>query len=59
VTSDAVAFVQYHEAKIADLEALAMRYQDTVALFTPFGGGWWNGPPGKEANARVTAQIRA
>ncbi len=33
---------QYHQAKIADLEAIAVRYQDTVALFAALGGGWWN-----------------
>jgi NodT family efflux transporter outer membrane factor (OMF) lipoprotein len=37
-----VADVQYHQAKIGDLEAIASRYQDTVALFTALGGGWWN-----------------
>jgi NodT family efflux transporter outer membrane factor (OMF) lipoprotein len=35
---------QYHQAKIADLEAIAVRYQDTVALFAALGGGWWNAP---------------
>ena len=33
---------QYHQAKIADLEAIAVRYQDTVALYAALGGGWWN-----------------
>jgi NodT family efflux transporter outer membrane factor (OMF) lipoprotein len=33
---------QYHQAKIADLQAVAVRYQDTVALFAALGGGWWN-----------------
>lgn len=36
------ADAQYHQAKINDLEAIAVRYQDTVALFTALGGGWWN-----------------
>ena len=36
------ADTQYHQAKIADLEAIAARYQDTVALFAALGGGWWN-----------------
>lgn len=36
------ADVQYHQAKIADLQAIAVRYQDTVALFAALGGGWWN-----------------
>lgn len=33
---------QYHQAEIADVEALATRYQDTVALYVALGGGWWN-----------------
>lgn len=38
LTADA----QYHQAKIADVQAIAVRYQDTVALFAALGGGWWN-----------------
>ena len=37
-----IADVQFHQAKIADLQTIAMRYQDTVALFVALGGGWWN-----------------
>jgi ABC-type transport system involved in cytochrome c biogenesis ATPase subunit len=37
-----LADAQYHQAKIADLQAIAVRYQDTVALFAALGGGWWN-----------------
>ena len=36
------ADVQYHETCIAYLQAVAQRYQDTVALFVALGGGWWN-----------------
>ena len=36
------ADVQYHETNIAYLQAVAQRYQDTVALFVALGGGWWN-----------------
>jgi NodT family efflux transporter outer membrane factor (OMF) lipoprotein len=32
----------YHQAKIGQLQAIALRYQDTVALFAALGGGWWN-----------------
>ena len=39
------ADVQFHEATIAYVQAVAQRYQDTVALFAALGGGWWNGPP--------------
>jgi len=38
------ADVLLHEATIADLQAVAQRHQDTVALLVAFGGGWWNGP---------------
>jgi NodT family efflux transporter outer membrane factor (OMF) lipoprotein len=49
-----VANVQFYQAKINYLQALAQRYQDTTALFLALGGGWWNtsalgGPlPGKQ-----------
>lgn len=36
------ADVQYHATNIAYLQSMALRYQDTVALFTALGGGWWN-----------------
>jgi NodT family efflux transporter outer membrane factor (OMF) lipoprotein len=35
------ADVQYHQAQIAELQAVAVRYQDTVGLFAALGGGWW------------------
>jgi NodT family efflux transporter outer membrane factor (OMF) lipoprotein len=38
------ADVQFHEATIGYLQAVAQRYQDTVALFVALGGGWWSGP---------------
>ena len=37
-----VANDQYHQARIAYLQAHAQRLQDTVALFVALGGGWWN-----------------
>jgi len=33
--------VQYHQANISYLQAQAQRLQDTTALFTALGGGWW------------------
>jgi len=36
------ADAQYHQAVINDLQAVALRYQDTVALYVALGGGWWN-----------------
>jgi NodT family efflux transporter outer membrane factor (OMF) lipoprotein len=38
------ADAQYRQAKIAQVQAIAVRYQDTVALFAALGGGWWNSP---------------
>lgn len=40
-----VADTQFHQAQLADLQAIATRYQDTVALFAALGGGWWNAAP--------------
>ena len=37
-----IADGQYHQAKIAYLQAIAQRLQDTVALFVALGGGWWH-----------------
>uniref|UniRef100_UPI003F4FC46D efflux transporter outer membrane subunit n=1 Tax=Caballeronia sp. LjRoot34 TaxID=3342325 RepID=UPI003F4FC46D len=37
-----IADVQYHQATLAYLQAVAQRHQDTVALFVALGGGWWN-----------------
>jgi len=36
------ADVQFHEATVAYLQAVAQRHQDTVGLFVALGGGWWN-----------------
>jgi NodT family efflux transporter outer membrane factor (OMF) lipoprotein len=36
------ADAQYHQAQISQLQAVAVRYQDAVALFVAFGGGWWS-----------------
>ena len=33
---------QYLQARIAYLQILAQRFQDTVAFFIALGGGWWN-----------------
>jgi NodT family efflux transporter outer membrane factor (OMF) lipoprotein len=38
------ADAQYHQAAINDLQATAVRYQDTVALYVALGGGWWTAP---------------
>jgi NodT family efflux transporter outer membrane factor (OMF) lipoprotein len=35
------ADAQYHQAQVAELQVVAVRYQDTVALFAALGGGWW------------------
>ncbi len=43
------ADAQYHQAMINDFQALAVRYQDTVALYVALGGGWWNSQPPAQA----------
>ncbi|WP_458789012.1 efflux transporter outer membrane subunit [Dyella jiangningensis] len=35
---------QYQQSRLAYVQALAQRYQDTVALYVALGGGWWNAP---------------
>ena len=45
-----VADAQYHQALVGELQAIAVRYQDTVALFAALGGGWWNS---KDEDARA------
>jgi NodT family efflux transporter outer membrane factor (OMF) lipoprotein len=37
-----VADVQFHQATLGWLQAVAQRHQDTVALFVALGGGWRN-----------------
>jgi NodT family efflux transporter outer membrane factor (OMF) lipoprotein len=37
-----IADYQYHQARMGYLQALAQRFQDTVALFVALGGGWSN-----------------
>jgi NodT family efflux transporter outer membrane factor (OMF) lipoprotein len=39
-----VADVQFQQARLGYLQALAQRYQDTVALYVALGGGWWQEP---------------
>lgn len=35
---------QYQTVRIAVIQAKALRYNDTAALFQALGGGWWNKP---------------
>ncbi|HYX74630.1 MAG TPA: efflux transporter outer membrane subunit [Steroidobacteraceae bacterium] len=50
-----IADEQYHQAITNDLQATAVRYQDTVALYVALGGGWWSQgdtvPPGSYSRA--------
>jgi NodT family efflux transporter outer membrane factor (OMF) lipoprotein len=62
------ANAQYHQALINDLQATAVRYQDTVALYVALGGGWWsqqqvrppspNAPVSPSTGAAVTPAAR-
>lgn len=40
-----VARQQMETARIAMIDAVTQRYQDTVALYVALGGGWWNSLP--------------
>jgi len=50
-----IADEQYHQAITNDLQATAVRYQDTVALYVALGGGCWSEgdttPPGSYSRA--------
>jgi outer membrane protein TolC len=37
-----IAQRQYHLARILLVQAQALRFADTAALFQALGGGWWN-----------------
>ncbi len=37
---------QHQQARIGMVQAQAVRYSDTAALFQALGGGWWNREPG-------------
>lgn len=39
------AELQYQQTRIIRIQAQALRYSDTAALFQALGGGWWNRPP--------------
>jgi len=39
-----IADTQFHQARIAYVQAVAQRYQDTTALFLAMGGGWQDLP---------------
>ncbi len=54
-----IADIQYRQAKIADLQAIAVRYQDTVALFAALGGGWWSTPAAAAAGTATAAGTAA
>jgi len=48
------ADMQYRESNIAFVQALAQRYQDTVALYVALGGGWWRA---SDDHARPLARV--
>jgi NodT family efflux transporter outer membrane factor (OMF) lipoprotein len=47
-----IADTQFEQASIQELQARAVRYQDTVALFAALGGGWWRAPQVAAAAAK-------
>ncbi len=42
---------QYQQARILLVQAQALRFADTAALFQALGGGWWNRQPQADAAA--------
>jgi NodT family efflux transporter outer membrane factor (OMF) lipoprotein len=50
-----LADTQYHQAMINDVQAIAVRYQDTVALYVALGGGWWEEAGGPQASSHTGA----
>jgi outer membrane protein TolC len=42
---------QYQQARVNLVQAEALRYTDTAALFQALGGGWWNRDNLAEANS--------
>jgi hypothetical protein len=46
----------YQQARILLVIAQANRYEDTVALFTALGGGWWNRQDVREEYATTTTR---
>lgn len=53
-----ISNTQYFQARIADIQARAARYQDTVALFVALGGGWWNATNAPQTEAPQTGAIK-
>jgi NodT family efflux transporter outer membrane factor (OMF) lipoprotein len=47
---------QYQQAHVNLVQAEALRYTDTAALFQALGGGWWNRSALAEANAPAAGQ---
>jgi NodT family efflux transporter outer membrane factor (OMF) lipoprotein len=43
---------QYHQARFLLVQAQALRFADTAALFQALGGGWWNREPISAGAAR-------
>jgi NodT family efflux transporter outer membrane factor (OMF) lipoprotein len=50
---------QYRQAKIAYVQTLAQRYQDTVALYVALGGGWWETPHGDATSLAAAPAAKA
>ncbi len=44
---------QEREARIGLVQAQALRFSDTAALFQALGGGWWNRTPKEEASISI------
>lgn len=49
----------YQQTRISSIQAQALRYSDTVALYQALGGGWWNRTASKcDAANRTNANLK-
>ena len=46
---------RFFQAKLACLQVLVQRLQDTAALFVALGGGWWNDDKKQESSLKPEA----
>ena len=47
---------QYQQVRISLVQAQALRFADTAALFQALGGGWWNQRPREDAAAKTNKE---
>jgi NodT family efflux transporter outer membrane factor (OMF) lipoprotein len=53
-----IARQQVETAEITVINAIAQRYQDTVALYVALGGGWWRAPSPEDSLTNLSCDGR-